>query len=126
MAKKSSFEDLLGKGRSVSTHHRNLRTLAVELFKFFKGLSPVIFAEVFPVRQQSKYNMWNYSYFAMPCAKMVKHELGSLPYIGSKLWNSIPSHMKDIESVNEFKLAIKTWKPDFSRFPYVVHLFYLV
>ena len=62
----------------------------------------------------------------MPCAKMVKHELGSLPYIGSKLWNSIPSHKKDIESVNEFKLAIKIWKPDFSRLPYVVHLFYLV
>ena len=45
--KKSSFKDLLEKGRSVSIHHRNLRTLAVELFKVLKGLSPVIFAETF-------------------------------------------------------------------------------
>ena len=51
--KKSSFEDLLQKNGSVSIHHRNLRKPAIELFKVFKGLSPVIFAKTFPVRQQS-------------------------------------------------------------------------
>ena len=59
--KKSSFEDLLGKDGFVSLHHRNLRTFAIELFKVFKGLSPVTFAEAFPVKQQSQYNMRNYS-----------------------------------------------------------------
>ena len=94
MTKKSSFKDLLE--RSVSIHHRNLRTLAVELFKVFKGLSPVVFAEAFPVKQQSQHNMRNYSYFAMPHAKMVNHGLESFSYIGSKLWDSTPSHMKEI------------------------------
>ena len=88
--KKSSFKDLLEKYGSVSIHHRNLRSLAVELFNVFNGLSPVIFAEVFPVRQQSQYNMRNYSYFAMPPAKTVNHGLESLSYISSKLWDSIP------------------------------------
>ena len=110
--KKSSFEDLLQKGGSVSIHRRNLTTLAVELFKVFKSLSPVIFVEAFPVRQQSQYNMRNYSYFAMPRAKTVNHGLESLSYIGAKLWDSIPSHMKEIDSINEFKHVIKTWKPD--------------
>ena len=89
--KKSSFEDLLEIHGSVSIHHRNLRTLAVELLRVFKGLSPVIFAEAFPVKQQSQYNMKNYSYFAMPRAKTVNNGLESLSYIGSKLWDSIPS-----------------------------------
>ena len=44
--KKSFFKDLLENKRSVSIHHKNLRTLAVELPKVFKGLSPVIFAKV--------------------------------------------------------------------------------
>ena len=82
------------------------------MFKVFEGLSLVIFAETFPVRQQSQYNMRNYAYFTMPRAKMVNHGLESFSYIDSKLWDSIPSHMKEIDSINEFKHVIKASKPD--------------
>ena len=110
--KKSSFEDLLEKDGSVSVHNKNFRKLAVELFKVFKGLSLVIFAEAFPVRQQSQHNMRNYSYFAMPRAKLVNHGLDSFSYINSKLWDSIPSLMKETDSIHEFKHVVKTWKPN--------------
>ena len=88
------------------SHHRNLRTLAIELFEVFKGLSPFIFAEAFPVRQQSQYNMRNCSYFAMPRPKTINHGLESLSYIGVKFWDSVPSHMKEIDSINEFKHVV--------------------
>ena len=90
--KNSSCEDLLEKGRSASIHHKNLRTFAVEFFKVFKGLSPVMFAKAFPVRQQGQY--------VMACAKTVSHGLEGLSYIGSNLWDSTPSHMKEIYSIN--------------------------
>ena len=51
--------------------------------------------------------MRNYSHFAMPRAKTVNHGLESLSYIGSKLWDSIPSHMKEIDPINEFKHVVK-------------------
>ena len=76
--------DLLEKDKSVSVHDKNYKTLAVELFKVFKDLNPIIFAEAFLVRKQSQYNMRNYS-FAIPCAKTVNYGLESLSYIGSKL-----------------------------------------
>ena len=40
--------------------------------------------------------MRNYSYFAMPRAKMVNHGLESLSYINSNLWDSTPPHMEGI------------------------------
>ena len=48
----------------------------------------------------------------MPSAKTVSYGLESLSYIVSKLLDSIPSHMKEIDSINECKHVIKTWKPN--------------
>ena len=48
--KSSSIQDLLKKDNSVSIHHRNIRTLATEMFKFLQGLSPLILNEVFAER----------------------------------------------------------------------------
>ena len=48
----------------------------------------------------------------MPHAKTVNHGLESFSYIGSKFWGSIPSNMKEMDSINEFKHVIKIWKPD--------------
>ena len=45
--KKSNFEELLKRYGSVSAHHQNIRFLAVEMFKVFKGVSPQILKEIF-------------------------------------------------------------------------------
>ena len=61
--KQSSLEKLSEKNNTVSIHHRNLRTLSMEMFKVFKGLIPILFNETFPVRYQIQYNLRNTSFF---------------------------------------------------------------
>ena len=70
--KTSSFEKLLEKDGSVTIHTRNLQTLATEMFKVYKNLSPAIIADLFHVRQNT-YNLRHDSYFAIPNVKSVYH-----------------------------------------------------
>ena len=70
--KTSSFEKLLEKDGSVTIHTRNLQTLATEMFKVYKNLSPAIIADLFHVRQNN-YNLRHDSYFATPNVKSVYH-----------------------------------------------------
>ena len=45
-----ALNDLLKKDTSVSMHHRNIQSLAVELFKVMKNLSNTIMSDNFPTR----------------------------------------------------------------------------
>ena len=55
--KRSSFEDLLEKDNSISTHHKNLQALAIEMFKVHTKTSPEIRQKVFQVKEQGNYNL---------------------------------------------------------------------
>ena len=54
MTKKSSFEELLEIGSSVSAHDRNLRALVTEMCKIYHGISPTIMNEIFTLRHQNQ------------------------------------------------------------------------
>ena len=55
--KKSSFEKLLQKGKSVSVRMKNLQYLATEIFKVKNSLSPIIMHEVFNFQENENYNL---------------------------------------------------------------------
>ena len=46
----SSFKDQLKKDKSVGIHHRNIQSLAVELFKVKENISNTIINDIFPTR----------------------------------------------------------------------------
>ena len=50
--KRSSFEELLVKDNSVSVHHNNIHTLAIEMYKVVNGISPEIMNDVFKVMKR--------------------------------------------------------------------------
>ena len=63
--KTSSFEQLLENDNSVSIHHRNIQTLATEMYKVTNGLSPEIMNEIFQIREESRYNLRYTSQFTI-------------------------------------------------------------
>ena len=54
---KSTFQELLDKGASFSVHHRNIQTLAIEIYKHIHWLSPAVMGEVFKINRTLPYNL---------------------------------------------------------------------
>ena len=76
--KASTFEQLLGKDSSVSLHARNLRFLAVEMFKVVKGLAPTIINDLFPLKETSNYNLRHKPFFKIPRDETVRDGFESI------------------------------------------------
>ena len=84
----SSFEDLLHKDRSVSVHVKNIKTLAIEMFKVSKKPSE----------------------FVRPKVHSVFHGKESISYLGPQIWDMIPVEMKNLKTISAFKREVKNWK----------------
>ena len=110
--KKSYFEESLEIDSSVSIHYINLRTLVVEMYKIYHGISPTIMNEIFTLRHQNQYNLRNWTYFDVPKVGAVNHGTESVRYLGSKIWEIIPACIKGLDTIGKFKIAIKKWKPE--------------
>ena len=52
----SSFSELLEKDKSVTIHHRNLQTLAYEIFKVKNNMAPEILTGIF-FQKESNYSL---------------------------------------------------------------------
>ena len=61
--KHSNFEKLFVKDNSVSIHHNNIHTLAIEMHKVANGMSPEIMNDIFKLRENTHYNMRHTSQF---------------------------------------------------------------
>ena len=105
----SSFDELLLRNNSVSIHVRNIQLLAVELYKVANGLSPEIMSHVFPVKENQRYPTKNI--FKSRNVHSVNYGTESLSHLGPKIWSLLPDDLKNIESLNTFKINIKQWRP---------------
>ena len=107
----SSFENLLKKDNSVSIHHRNIQALATEMFKVKNNIAPEIMKELFAPKMSS-YDLCNNNSFKRRRVKSVWHGTESVSYLGPKIWDLVPSEIKEPGSLNGFKFKIKRWVPE--------------
>ena len=101
----STFHELLKKDGSVSFHHRNIRCLAIEMFKVRDGVCPQFMNELFTYNERT-------NKFVRPNVRTVKMGQGSIRSFGPIVWNAmLPDRIKSSPNINIFKDRIKSWVP---------------
>ena len=109
MAKYNLLTYLLTDG-SVTIHHRNIRLLAVEMFKVKNNMSAESVSELFESRVIN-YNLRSQNDFLVENKNTTGFGIKSLSFLGPKIWNILPMELKCIQDFNQFKSKIKTWIP---------------
>ena len=110
--KQSSYTELLNKDSFVSVHIRNIQRLAIEMVKFYDGLSPPLMNNIFKLREENSYNLRHVSEFSRPMINSVHHGTESISFLGTKIWDILPEKLKNIETLEVFRKEINIWKPD--------------
>ena len=85
--------------------------LARELYKVHHGLAPELMNDIFKKRNVT-YNFRKNSTFETRNIKSVYYGSETISFIGPKIWELLPSNIKDSENLNIFKSNIKSWKPE--------------
>ena len=74
--------------------------------------------DIFPINR-NPYNLRQNSQFSRPRINTVYHGTESISNLGPKIWDLVPSNLKEISELDKFKKAIKQWKPvpvDYANF----------
>ena len=67
-----------------------------------RRISSKVLNNLFLLRQADQYNLGNRSQFVILNVKTVNHGLESLKYLRPRIWETIPSHLKEIDSLKNF------------------------
>ena len=70
--------------------------------KVHGGISQEILNDLFPLRRAEQNSLRNRSQFMIPNVKTVNHGFKSLKYLGPKIWETIQSHLKEVDSWKHF------------------------
>ena len=104
----SDYEGLLEKAGSNTLLIFRLRSIAIEVFKCVKKMSPSYLHDMYQSKS-IKYEMRDSERLELPYFNTYKFGFRSLKYFGAKLWNSLPIEMKTCVTLSEFKKLIKSW-----------------
>ena len=105
-----SLEELLELDKLFKIRHRNIQSLAIELFKIKNNLSVTIMNDIFQPRAV-RYNLRSQIDFTRPNVNSEHFGVSSLRYMAAKVWDMVPNDMKNVNEIETFKNNIRKWKP---------------
>ena len=104
----SSFEELLARDGAVTCHVRNIRKVAIEMYKVFYGISPEVRRDLFTFIDGS---VSGRKFERKRDITVFYGEL-SLSSFGPIVWNEmLPDSYKKCKDIKTFKREIKKWVP---------------
>ena len=101
----STFEQLLIKNKTITSHKKNLQYLAIEIYKTFKGLNPPFVDEIFSINQCQYYLRKSKFKTAEPYYKI--YGFNTVSYRCSQIWNSVSIEIKYSPSLQIFKYSLQ-------------------
>ena len=81
------------------------------MYKVYHGFSENSFYDIFE-NSRSSYNLRSQRDLDIPSVSTESYGKNSLKYFGPIIWNSIPTRLRNIETLTEFKKEICKWKID--------------
>ena len=108
----STYVELLNEYGEFTVHQRNTQKLMIEMFKAKNELGPSLLSDIFI---KSKYKgpvLRSNKDFYRPNINTHKFGEKSLQNIGNIIWDLLPSQLRELTTLSQFKTQIKKWKAD--------------
>ena len=109
--KTSSFCEFISK-RCICHHTtKNLQVLVTEMLKVHKNMSTELMQGFFCFRQ-THYNLRNLQSFCYSIYKFCLPWFRKHINLRPRIWNLVPDRLKQLNSIDSFKIEIKGWQPE--------------
>ena len=94
----------------IKIKKKNIQKPMIEVYKSLNKPSPNNYFESLFMSKERQDPLQND--LLVPSVKTVTRGKDSAKYLGTVTWNSIPSHIRQQDSLEKFPDLIKKWKPD--------------
>lgn len=104
----ADYDELLNRMETNSILQTRIKRIAIEVYKSINGLNPSYLRSIFEIRN-IPYVLRDSSRLDQPLKQTTNYGLRSINYLGSKIWNTLPMHIKNSPDIISLKLALRGW-----------------